>query len=300
MNRRAAKCISGKRKENWFQRSLLIIRLRAKWKVSVFRRAYVRLYAINCRAEELAQVNNIETSQLITLAETLQRWLHITGAIPPVRVFFFGRDTKHEDTPKPIRGFLFSSMGYGAWLCQIGTIVILFHDRVPVRRILLHELTHALLDLLTNGFQYPRAIEEGYARLMEYHIKGNDSDIEREKHLGDYGSGKGGYLTDPEFMSIRELLFFDVVKHWNKGDAPAFYRMVKAAFWLNTYLAKLKHQCGPIVEKMLAELKSRNITTPENVYQWIKQTCAMEEVELERGFYRYCTLGDLSTPAGKQ
>lgn len=271
----------------WLNRVLLIPRLRVAMDVRAFRRSYATLYAIDCSAEECSRLATIQTSELERLGSGIQYYLDVAGVIPRIRVLCFGVSARHENAPPAIKQWTIKPFGGGVWVRELRAALALFEGGNPIRRIVIHEVAHALLDLLTDTFPYPLAIVEGFARRGEFLLPDQAGKIEWERQSTDRIRRRAGHLSDSQCMSIKELLVFDAAKHWRQ-NMGAFLRMTDLSFWLNVYLFKLSKQC-PVTKRILSELRLKNITTPEGVYQWLQETSGMKEAVLEASFRSFCT-----------
>lgn len=273
----------------WLDRVLLMPRLRAAMDVRAFKRAYTRLYAIACSPEESAQVEVVDGSQIMRLGTGLQHYLDVAGPIPSVRVLCFGASAPLDRVPPVIRHWTAEPFGAGVWLPELRVAIALFEDGNPIRRIVIHELTHALLDLLTDAFPYPLAIAEGFARRAEFLLPDRTGTVEWERQSADRTRKGGEHLDDSQCMSIEDLLLFDAAKHWRQ-NAAAFVQMTDLSLWLNVYLFKLSVQY-PLLKRVLPELRLKNIKTPEGVYSWLQEVSGMDAGALEDGFHRFCITG---------
>jgi len=279
------------RTKDWVRQALLVPTLRAQMEVRKLKRGYATIYAVTCSPTELAELSRIRSGEIANLAAGIQHYLDTNEELPRIRVLCFGSCAALENTPQELSQWLCNTTARGAWLRRLCTAVARFTPATPIRRIIVHELTHALLDLLTNGFPYPVAIAEGFARRAEYLLPNKRGMTEWQQQSSHQQKGHRANLTDDEFMSVRELLCFDARARWT-SDRASFLGMTNVSFWLNVYLFKLsgKH---PILKRILPELRLRCITTGEGVYSWLQEACSIDHAELEDGFYRFCTKGTM-------
>jgi hypothetical protein len=273
----------------WLDRMLLVPRLRSRMGVCPFKRAYVKLYTVEGSPEELAEVELIDAAQILRLGTGMQHYLDVTGSLPRIRVLCFGSHADLRETPRGIRHWASCAFGGGVWLREMRAAIALFGRGNPIRRIVIHELTHALLDLLTNGFPYPIAVAEGFARRAEFLLPDHAGMIEWKRQSADRNHRGRIRLNDCQCMSIKQLLFFDAAKHW-RHDMSAFRQMVDLSLWLNVYLFKLSDK-RRLLGRMLPELRLQNVRTPEGVYLWLQEASGMGEQELEESFHCFCTTG---------
>jgi len=256
--------------------------------VRVFPRGFVTLYAVECSADEAATVEGITTDELARLAIGMQHYLEVSSEIPTLHVLCFGRATRPERVPQPLTRWIAQPFGGGVWLRELRMAIALFEDGNPVRRIVVHELVHGLVDVLSGGFEYPVAIVEGFARRAEWLLPDREGRIPLEVFSRDRNPADAR-VAEAQCMSIRKLLFFDAQEYWRK-DMGAFFRMTELAFWLNCYLFGLSKE-RPLLGRILAVLRSENIRTPEGVYLWLQEASGMAEEELEDSFHGFCATG---------
>lgn len=214
-----------------------------------------------------------------------------TGAdtrLPYLRVLCFGRSVDYRNAPPRVARCLDPDRGYGVWIREMRAAVAILNDTMPIRNVVLHELTHGLLDLLTDGFPYPMAIQEGFARAMEYIIHDDIPSGKPNDLVDTEATRQRRHLQSAYCLTVRELLL-DPHRYWRK-DSCQLERMTNLSFWLNVYLFRLakKH---PRAKRILSELLSRNIRTPEGVYEWMQEVVHMRADQLEDSFCRFCTTG---------
>jgi hypothetical protein len=162
-----------------FRRALLILRLRCWSRVRVLCRYCVRFYAVDCSAHEMAQLEAVEPSTIVDLANALRYEVGATAAQPRLHVLCLGQAAAAEATPEPIRRRI---MGTG-WTCfcdwDTDTVVTSFGFPASIWRQVVHELTHLR--------RHIRAPEGVYEWLQE--VSGMSSD-ELEESFHQYCAGR--------------------------------------------------------------------------------------------------------------
>lgn len=255
---------------------------------------FLQLFAAYCTDEELVELGSIDAVQIRAVGNRMTRLVETTATIPIVRVLCLGRNAKHEHVPRVIRERFDvrrplneQTQFTGTWLPEMSIAVARFSGDEPIRGIIVHELTHVLLAFLTGRFPYPIAIEEGFARSSEYVF------CPRANHDPRYGPDRGGrnngYLIDSEHITARELILWNAPEHM-RSVPHAFARVTRSAMWLNVFLDMLS-KYRPVVGRILAELRAKNIRSAEGVLKWLQDVTGMDVDELERQFYLFCTLG---------
>lgn len=272
-------------------RLLLIPRLRARMQVVRVVRSYTTFYAVECSNEELGALASITSSEISHLGKAMRSRLGTWARIPRLRLLCFGRRADLHKTPSGLRTIIAEPFGRGVWIRELMAAVAIFDDQVPIRRIVIHELAHALTDLLSGGFPYPLALQEGLARSAEYGVRDQTGRSEWDK-IADTrpANDEHRYLRDDQIMTINDLLTFDL-RQLSQGDRiSAYAKMVNLSFWLHAFLGNLVPQRA-ILKTMLLELRKNNLRSPEGVYRWLQEHLCMDEAELEGAFRLFCTVG---------
>ncbi len=272
-------------------RLFLIPRLRSQMHVAQRRLANARIYAVDCSPDELLRVDDITLSDIQGLSELVCSWLDVRRRLPRVRVIIIGERARVHLAPKGIKHWVDRPFGQAGWFRRVNAAVILCARSNSIRQSILHELTHAFLDILTNGFPFLIAIQEGYAMATEHLIPRNGRPRDLFKGPTPPAAIMDAYVRADQCMSVQELLFFDTHAHWRK-DIVAFSRMTLLGSWLHCFLG-YKSIDFPVIRKMLSKLWHNDIRTPEGTYLWLQETLEMREAELERAFLRFCTTGHL-------
>lgn len=258
------------------KRWLVVRKLRSQLRVESFRRGFARFWAIECSAAELAEIEGINQEELISIGKFLQKRLCLQGRLPEVSILCFGRDTPIEKVPMLLRRLLKEFYG-GCWFTEIRAVVVGFGERRPIRRIVRHELTHGLLEMLTGGFRYSMAIQEGFAGYVEYEL-GQDTDRQHASSKRKRRSWK-----EDDVVTIKELLACG----YEAPQNPNYHRMAYQCYWLNAYLARISKQ-QPELRRILQIIWRRNLQEPEAVYAWLQEASGLTPDELEDGFRRFC------------
>ncbi len=268
-------------------RWLLIPRLRTRMKAKRYRRGFVDLYAVDCSEEELKDVQAITETEITRLCNGIRKFLETTQKPPRMRCLCFGVNAPFDAAPPGIRDWLSSPFGRGVWISELRVCIALFGTGTTLWRILVHELVHGLLELLSGGFPYPIAIQEGFARRAEYLLPRDTDRGAAAARPGDGTQQSERFLTEDECMTIRELLQFNPREHW-RMNMGAFAQMTALSYWLNVFLFGLGREF-PQMRRILPELRSRNISAPDAVYQWVCGAAQMTKEELEARFLEFCT-----------
>ena|GEM_PF-4424564 len=272
----------------------LVVWMRSSRRVQRLRIGFVRSYMVGCSPAELAELSQIDSSQIARLGARILGLLGLTRGVPPIRLLCLGGAVGDRDVPRLIRECFHPSVSVndpqqytGLWIPKLRSAVIRWSENDPIQRTMVHELTHALLTTLSDGFPYPTAISEGFARQSEYLFccKADRSSICRS-HCG---SASDGCLLDSEFMSVRDLIFLDVTG-FTPESPSCFAKVRRSALWLNVFLGFIAPY-SPKLSRVLEELWLDDLRTPQAVYDWLLASTGMGEQKLESHFHLFCTRG---------
>ena len=287
-------CYAGHR---WYQQTLLLPMLRARMRVRAYRRAYVTIYAVECSREEQEEVTSIEEVRVRDMEKAAQRVLESDERPPRIRVICFGKAARVELMPRRIAKLLRSEFGQAVWNGKLNAAVLFAGWTDPAHRIIVHELTHALIDHLSHGFPYPDALMEGLARCWD----GMPPDEKEQAHgtgdREDESQNVPPYWDDANVLSIHELLT-DPKEIWQDHQEGA--RLTDLSSWMLAYLARLV-PAHERLGRMFAELRKRKIRTGSGVYEWLLEASGLGANELEAGFRHFCTTGEMEQeqPSGR-
>ena len=265
--------------------------LRRDFSVSFLNFGYLKIYAVSCSPGELHAIGRLDQDQFAQLGVSLRSLIGLTGRLPNVRALCFGHSVRLDELPPALSRDFSHEYACGVSLPRLRAVAIRNRGNVPIRRLLVHELTHVLLSLLSRGFPYLAAIQEGFARYEEHRIEDSERDGAREPVVDDAGGGPDGYLLRDEHMSLRALLEFDWAERDRSGDHEGLIRFRRSCYWLICYLGTLI-RVAPRVSGLLSELRTQDLRTPDQVCKWIEDATGMREAELEAEFYLFCVNRD--------
>lgn len=262
--------------------------------LSQMRIGFIQLFAAHCTSEELGYLRAINAARFLQLGTRMARLVEATVDIPTIRMLCFGSNATHEHIPPPLRACFEPELPFNHWkqlrafwAPSMSVVFVRFQGDMSIERVLVHEVAHGLLNVLTNGFPYRPAISEGFARCFEYALSPKRDCSAWNGQ--DRGSGEKGRLLDSEHTSVRELMFFEFRDHmWE--DVLSLEPFTRSAMWFNVFLRNISER-RPSVKRILIELHQKDIQTPDGVYQWLQQATGMSADELERQFYLFCTKG---------
>jgi hypothetical protein len=148
-----------------------------------------------------------------------------------------------------------------------------------------HEAAHLLFYVLTFGLPDPDGFSEAYATWCGLLADGS---LEHVRTLYP-GKGPGRSLAPDEIVTIRELVAFTSA-NMTTHTMATYWRVMVSGLWLFMYLRYLD-PINPIPDRLLFELRIKDIRTPDGVIKWLENASGQRIVQLEEGFRRFCTEG---------
>ena len=253
------------------------------WRRTVtFSRHSAVIHAIDCDDTELAEIGSLRSDAVCAVEDLLCRLIEAESIAPRVPVWCLGGTSSFDWIDKPIRDLMGADRrpGFGMWLPSQRLVVISLRPGLPVQSVIVHELAHAVLGLLTDFFGYPPALKEGYACLCERLFAANWTG---SKNWG-RGSGPHGYLEPSEIISIADLILCSYSKLIGPAERNRFRR---ASCWLVGYLTQIGRE-RPSILRILAALRKEGITSPEGVLKWLEGASGKTLEQMEREFQERC------------
>lgn len=245
----------------------------------ILRCSFLRLYAIECSRQEVAQLMCVESRDLDRLAHIARKLTGSCRRLQPVELYCFGSAAPSEKVGSVLPRFADGTLMRAAWSWESRLGALRFVEGLPVQQVILHEVAHALLDGLTDGFPYPLAILEGYADLMESMIlagEGRGSENRRKRRGTLDGKCPAGECT-----SLRDLLQYSEA---TQVAAATHTSLALRASWLIGYVG---YRSQDVLRRMLRDLREDGASTPLSVYAWLAKQLRMSSEMLEQDFRSY-------------
>lgn len=279
----------GFRVKGRLRRGVILFRLAARMRLVCLRRAYANLWLAGCTPEEEDKVGSFSEKEAEHLKYALQKRVESDVEPRDISVLCLGCGADPQNTPAPIRKWIERSNASGVWLSHLRMAMIRLSDAPGPRRLIIHELAHALLDVLSAGFRYPLAIEEGVARTAEAMLP-NSSGVSAFAtcHLA-ADSRHQEFLNVGERMTISDLLRFGQATS-EPWDICAYRRMVTAAWWYEVFLGQCARKYSRL-RRMLPEIRQRGYSSPDCIYMWLQEVTDWDAETLEGNFEVFCTTG---------
>lgn len=267
-------------------RVLLVPRLSLRVRLRRSRRAFAVLYAVDCQREEEQELNEIDQAMLLHLADVARQGLGGSASLPTIRIFCLGRHVRWASLPSSIRRAFERNMPCGKWLRSLRVGLVRCQQAYSVRHAVAHEAAHGLMDLMTGGFDYLPALEEGFASHVAHAIctKGRRYRTTGRSHDPSASVAQRPTVLKSRFMSLHETLAF---RPSCQTDKAMLYRFVVMSAWLYSYVRLLSIR-RPRLRRLLIEARIRNLTNPHEVFDWLQEVTGWTMADLEKGFRYYC------------
>jgi hypothetical protein len=248
-----------------------------------FTRHFAVIHAIECDNDELVDVGSVRKAAVRAVERKISDLLESQLSMPLLPVWCLGQAASFDWLPERIRGTIGTDgkRGWGLWPVSPRVVVLSLCPRLPVERVIIHELAHASLDLLSGFFSYPLALREGYACLCERGFAANQAGPNNWGR----GSGPHGFLAQEQVVPIEELMLRGYPGFIGTPELTVFTR---AAYWLIGYLTHIGREC-PRVRRILAELRKERVATPAGVLRWLEDASGKSLEHMEKDFREFCT-----------
>ena len=247
----------------------------------LLRRGQLRICALGCSHSELAELVRVDQRDLERVEQIVRALVRSRSLAAPVRVFCYGVRADSDQVERIFR-LPDGSTAAGVWSREASTIAIRLGTGLPIIRLLVHEVAHALIDAMTEGFAYPFAILEGYAALIEEMVlRGRGRDDLRAGFVRPERPCLAGRC-----LTVESLLAFA----WSTSGAGALYASVGThAVWFIDFLGTLGDGRGSFVKELLGALRAERVDTAPKVYSWLQDRTGMSAAALEANFLAYHT-----------
>lgn len=242
------------------------------------------IHAIDCDSGELVDLGALQTAAVRAVELKVSDLLESQSRMPLLPLWCLGQAASFDWLPQQIRDAIGVSgkRGFGLWVANPRVVVVSLCAGLPVERVIIHELAHASLDLLTHYFPYPPSLKEGYACLCE---RGFAADQSGPNNWG-LGSGPQGFLAPEQVVPIEDLMLRGYPGFIGTPELNVFTR---ASYWFIGYLTHLGRE-RPRIHRILAELKKDGVKSPIEVLRWLENASggrSLEQMELD--FREFCT-----------
>lgn len=245
-----------------------------------------RLHAVTCSDIEIACVRRACDRQVDSLSQRVRSWLEAEEAAPPVDILYLGRTASLSRLNILYPAALRDRFG-GLWDPCMGLVVI-SEDKSSLECVLAHQLTHAYIDMLSDGYPFPLVLEEGFAELAGRAANGGMCGKEDQCPMFDHDLS-AHRLDERQFVGARRLLeLYDAFYCPDSCEAHA--RLVAYGLWLMAFVGNRGRELDQrLAPRILATIRQRDLRAPANIYAWLLEVLSMTEQELEQRFERFCT-----------
>lgn len=272
------------------RRSALLPILWARAHVIRTLRAPVPIYAVDCSANEIADLSSVDAALLHRSGAAVGYFLSVSRTLPSMRIVCAGSAAKLERFPRVLCAPWFAKHVSGVWRRELRTILIFAGRQVSIRALAIHELAHALLDLWSDGFAYPPALHEAYAMLCQHWVVGlqSNSSLAQPSVADDTRRGRADRAREP--LPIKDLICFAPRADYREepeGYMTQYRGMMRDAVYLAGFLSQLQVSGSPVVYRILPTLREADVQEPEKVYEVVVSLCGLPKSELEARFRAY-------------
>jgi hypothetical protein len=213
-----------------------------------------------------------------------KRMLQVRCRTPCIYVICIGGSVREEHLPAPLSRFVGENFGVGMYMRKYQAALVRCTDRKPVLNTVAHELAHASMSVLTGGYSFGHAVEEGFAGYAEYCLMRGEK-VALPEHCS-----RQRFWKPEDLLTVRELLP-DCA--WKKDNPQDRRKRAYLSYWLNAYLLRISRQRRD-VKALLRTLWEKRMRHHEDVYSLLLETSAMSADVFENGFACYCTTGQCS------
>lgn len=266
----------------------LMTDLAYQYGIRILTRGLFVVVTLDVSEQEWKEIDAIDSSSYNKVYNQLASHLNYDGIPPPISILCFGAAARPPEVPEELASAFRHPLGPGVWLRNLGVACVKFCDWASIHLIIVHELSHALLDHLSHHYPFPLVLDEGIARRIEWNlgreIFGTSTEKDKIPTQGIVFSS--GHIS----TSIRRLLENPIDKLNGVCAETDIRRFSDMALWLHGFLWEMGKSHRRLWY-ILPELRKRNLYTADHVMQWLCWVTGLEEREIELSFSRYCMTG---------
>lgn len=251
--------------------------------VTRVRRGFVSFWLAECSEADISSLEGLALETLDRLKRAVEAQLEVGASRARLDIVCLGESRTLDGLPEPLRSIPYLLDGCGVWAPRFGVGVVPMRNKGRVLEIVVHEIVHGLLYVLSEGFEYPPALEEGFARIAERLLtEGQPAS----------GESQGRSWEDPrdrfpssELKTVKGLLTFR--RSASPRYQPSDYQAAVMGTWLHVFLTRLGRDHEPL-RHVLGAIRTRRLVTGAEVQRWIEDATSMSSEELERRFADFC------------
>jgi hypothetical protein len=238
----------------------------------LLRRSYARVWALGCTAGELGELDVLVGRRVLRDIEHLARRLAASSAtLKALNILCIG--SRLPLSPEVSEAFALPN-GHpcaGLWSHEQLTGLVRVNQELALSRVLLHELCHGVIGVLSDGFAYPPSLAEGFAEWITTEALAN-----RARGVPEPQSvAPARSPPRPGSPSVLDLL--DSADPTREGFLLHSRRLVE-------FLGLYGDPTRTVRDRVLGELRTGNIRGGRAVYAWMLSACGCSASELERGY----------------
>lgn len=246
----------------------------------------LRIATMACAPDELDDIRRVRAAALGRVEEAMRTMFAFHGDAPSIVLIALGagfsEDERQTLRSRALRESL-SHPGEGCWLRDLRIGVVRLTHNLFAERTILHEHVHALIDFMSDGFQFPYVLEEGFANAACEALLFDSPDWPNDGWKYDLTLGPPLRIDSDRFRPVRELICFELP---GRAHEPA--AMVDLSLALHRFLMR-QSLARPVAGAVLRELRDAGISRGHEVYEWLASHYEGGAAELEESFRRFCS-----------
>lgn len=278
------------------RRRLLMPLLKLRYRASTYRCGPLRIVPVGCSEEEVQRLREFTEVDLYRVVSITGYHLGVLRPLPRFRAVCVGATAERGRLPSWLSVEWLGQYSSAAWHRYLHCMIVLCDPRVSLRRLLVHELAHAILDVWTGGFRYPNAIGEAFACSMETWILGTPCVLGR-------GVGPPSAAIPPGPVGVRELLSVQGWSAYEKDPeryADTYRWLCTEALWLGKFLLRLDAGGRPAMFELLRGLWLNGRRNADAAYDWLLAATKLSAPELEHRYRYFRSTGVVAAPAAPE
>jgi len=244
------------------------------------------LYALECSQGEESILTDLASDSFVRVREALKDMFAFERDVAPIRIIAIGSDVTPERLKKVRSQGLLSLLNYpfpGSWWRDFRVGLASFEQNAFIERTILHEFVHGMISAVSEEFQYPYVLEEGFAVAACESMFFQSPDWPSGAWVTGAVSAPPTRKDPEQLMTVSELLRFRIA-----GLTGTSARVCELSLFLHRFIMLLSRG-HPSLRQVLVEAKTQNLCTGAEVHDWICQNANMNCAELEASFLSFCT-----------
>lgn len=263
--------------------------IRGNVRTQVHQCGFASVNSVACTPGEQDLVMGLSGEVVERLRCIVAEYLGVSGELGTLPLVCIGGSLRACELPRRLRAFYQTSAGVYDHASQAAFVFMhAIQCQTRFRQIAVHELTHALLGVLSDEFEFPSVLNEGLCVAMERRLVFERAMLLRR----DWPRGPLPRATPDvptEFpTSVWRLLR---VRYGRSRLSPG---LMTAGYGLLTFLAAVNY-VFPCLRGLFRELLAERVTKPRKVYRHLCSRVGTDRVTLEAAFARFSATGEFNS-----